>query len=163
VQSLPLRVSLEGDPSFLELVRRVRAAALGAEEHGDLPYDRIARAAGDEAASALLQTFFSHMRNAIRAPAFAGTRSAWEFVDPGVARFDLALVVHESPGELEGFLEFDLGIFSRGAGERMARDYARILDAALARPEQRLAELGHVCAPRARSPHALPPRRASGG
>jgi hypothetical protein len=171
VQSLPLRVDAGGDPSFLELAGRVRAAALAALEHGELPFDRIARAAGRGGPDGrpLFASFFSHMKDAIRAPALAGARSAWEFVDAGVARFELALVLHETGRALTGFLEYDLGVLAPAAAERLAGDYARIVQAVIARPEARLSELRAVCSPPGRRTMpgrtlSLPPRlrRAAG-
>ena len=173
VQSLVLRADLSGDPSFGALLRRVRAAALEAQAHADLPVDRVVRALvrapGRADGPALAPTFFSHMKDAIRAPSFAGTRTAWSFVDPGVARFELALVLHESAGHLVGFLEYDLGVFAPEAAERLAGDYGRILAAVLARPESRLSELRGAYAPRARAggrrslPFPARVRRAAGG
>lgn len=164
VQSLPLRMDLGGDPTFLALVGRVRVAALAALEHGELSFERIARAAGRfggvDGGPALFTSFFSHMKDAIRVPSFAGAGSAWEFVDPGVARFELALVLHEAGRALTGFLEYDLGLLAPAAAERLAGDYVRILEAVLTRPGVRLSELRSLCAPPGRrNTTALPPRR----
>jgi hypothetical protein len=163
VQSLPLRVDLSGDPDLATVVRRTRAAALAAQEHDALPFDRILRAVGRERAP--FRTFFSHMRAALRPPHLPGTRAQLEFVDPGTARFELALVLHESEHGLSGFLEYDLGLFDARAAERLAADYARIVAGLVSRPELRLRELDALRAPRtARSSlRPLPlPRRATG-
>jgi len=167
VQSLPLRIDLGDDPTFLALASRVRTAALAALEHGALPFDQIVRAAGRGNEPALFNSFFSHMKDAIRAPAFEGAPSSWEFVDPGVARFELTLVLHESERALAGFLEYDLGLLAPAAAERLAGDYVRILEAVLARPGLRFSELRGVCTPplgRAGRRLSLPPRlrRAAG-
>jgi hypothetical protein len=163
VQSLPLCVELEGDPAFTELVARVRAAAFAALEHGELPFDEIARARGG--APLALQTFFSHMHAAIRPPVLAGTRTSFEFVDPLVARFELALVLHETPRGLTGFLEHDHGVFAPEAGPCFAGEWQRFLEATLAHPGRRLSELAAAAGLRTRerrAPRGLPPRRASG-
>jgi hypothetical protein len=162
VQSVPLCVALEDDATFLALLARVRAAAFEAQEHDGLPFDRIARAGGGKPLA--LQTFFAHMRDAIRPPDLAGARTTFEFVDPGVARFELALVLHESAAGLSGFLEYDLGVFAPATAERLVADYRRILTATLARPELALAELAAPRTPRSerRPPRTLPPRRAAG-
>jgi len=47
------------------------------------------------------------MKDAVRAPVFEGARSAWEFVDPGVARFELTLVLHHG-GPLAGWSSDDV-------------------------------------------------------
>lgn len=171
VQSLVLRADLGDDPDFGALVRRVRAVALEAHAHAELPFDRVVRALehapGHERGASLAPTFFSHMRDAIRAPAFTGLRTRWEFVDTGLARFELALILHESEQAVTGFLEYDLGLFAPETAERLAGDYAGLVQRALARPEARLSELCAPCLPRAsgrRKPLPIPvrQRRASG-
>jgi hypothetical protein len=163
VQSLPLVLELDGTASFAEHVRRTRAAAFAAVEHGTLPFDEIARARGGTPLA--LQAFFSHMREAIRPPALGAARTSFEFVDPGVARFELALVLHETPTELRGFLEVDHGVFAPEDGPRLAGEWQRFLGATLANPAAPLAELA-ACAglPRTerRLSRTLPPRRAAG-
>ncbi|MSR62140.1 MAG: hypothetical protein EXS08_06825 [Planctomycetes bacterium] len=168
VQSLALRCDLGGDPSFADLVQRVRASALAAQEHGGVPFDRVVRALGTSPGAApLLQTFFAHMRDAIRASAFAGTRATWEFVDPGVARFELALVLHESAERLHGFLEYDEGVFSAESAATLAADYQRLLATAVTAPATRLAQLVERCTTRTprRNLLSFPTRlrRAAGG
>lgn len=174
VQSLPLRLDLGGDPDFLELVERVRRAGLEAQAHGGLAFDRILRAAAQPSSSASTgsappppQTFFSHMRDAIRAPAFPGTEARWEFVDPGLARFELALVLHESATELTGFLEVDLGLFPPATARRLAEDFTRLVGLLLADPTRRLSTLRASPPPTPRrAPPAFPGslrlRRAAG-
>lgn len=167
VESLPLVVPLTGDAPFAELVARVRAAAFAAVEHAALPFDEIARAAGTTPLA--LQTFFSHMQAAIRAPELPGARTSWSFVDPGVARFELALVLHEAPAGLAGFLELDHGVFGPEAGAELAAGWQRFLGATLARPGESLASLVAAAGlhhperrPERRAGRALPPRRAAG-
>jgi hypothetical protein len=174
VQSLVLRADLGGDPTFGELVRRVRTAVLQAHAHAELPFDRVVRALerapGRGDAPPLAPTFFSHMNNALRAPRFEGARATWEFVDPGVARFEIALVLHESERDVTGFLEYDLGVFAGETAAHLGASYVRLLEAVLARPELRLSELALLCAPVRRAPSRRAPlafpthtRRAAGG
>ncbi|HEX6884919.1 MAG TPA: condensation domain-containing protein [Planctomycetota bacterium] len=167
VESLPLVVPLAAEEPFAALVARVRAAAFAAVEHGTLPFDEIARSAG--ATPLALQAFFSHMHAAIRAPELPGARTSWSFVDPGVARFELALVLHEAPTGLTGFLELDHGVFAPGSGAELAAGWQRLLAATLARPAEPLATLvaaadlrGTERGAERRPGRALPPRRAAG-
>jgi hypothetical protein len=163
VQSLVLRTQLATAPDFTALVRTVRAAALEAQTHAQLPFDRVVRACEPRTAGAagvtLAPTFFSHMKDAIRAPRLAGAKTRWEFVDPGVARFELALVLHESAEGLSGILEHDEGVFTRASATRMAAEYARLLAAAALRPNAPLAELAAAAAPPPAT--SAEPRRAA--
>jgi hypothetical protein len=155
VQSLLMRVDLSGNPDARELLRRARSGALDAQAHAAVPLDRLLRMAQPRGAE-LLPAFFSHMRAAIRAPVLGDARTRWEFLDPGCARFELALVVHEGEDGLTGALELDLGRFARESGPRLAAAYVALVEAIVARPAVRLAEL---CA--AASARLVRPRRAS--
>jgi hypothetical protein len=162
VETCCLRVDLSGDPTFSDVLTRVRELALEATRHERAPFDRVARAVGHDP---LIQVFFSHMKDAIRAPDLGPARTTWRFLDPGVARFDRSLVLHEGADRVHGFLEFDEGRLDRALATRLANDYVALLEAALTRPEQRLTELARSAAPtrRGRPPLPVPPRRAIGG
>jgi len=140
VQSLLIRVDLGGDPSFRTLLQRVREGAFDAQAHGALPFDRILRAAEHASGDPFPQAFFSHMKDAIRAPSLPGTVASWEFVDPGIARFELSLVLHEAKDELEGFLEYDTGVLAPESAQRLADDYVRLVSELLDRPDRSVSE-----------------------
>jgi len=124
----------------------------------------VARALEPRGGPPLLQAYFSHMQDAIHAPRLGEAWTAWELVDPGVARFDLSLVVHETEDELAGFLEFDSGAFSSARARELAEGYAELVAALVERPSMRPSELAPGSArQRPVSPFALRPRRAAGG
>lgn len=162
VETQCLRADLRGDPDFATLVGRVREQALEASRHDRAPFDRVARKV---AHAPLVQVFFSHMKDAIRAPDLAPARTTWRFLDPGVARFDLSLVLHETADGLTGFLEHDAGVLDAAAASGLARDYVALLESAIERPDARLSELApdRPRATRDRTSLPIRPRRAIGG
>lgn len=169
VQTLALHVAAGDDPDFATLLARTRAAALGAAQHAELPFDRVARALERRGGTPLLESFFSHMQDAIAAPRLGCASTRWEFVDPGVARFPLSLVLHGSAAGVQGFLEHDLGLVPAERARLLVQDYQRLLAAVLERPGVRLSELRSLCsalAPTARKrllDFPARPRRAMGG
>ncbi|MEV6395086.1 amino acid adenylation domain-containing protein [Streptomyces sp. NPDC051907] len=139
-----LRTDLGGDPSFRELVRRVRDTCADAFAHQDIPYDRVTEAlrpAGASGQTALFDTMFSFVAAAARR---APTPTVLFEELPhhnGTARF--ALVV-EARDALDGIV---LGItaradlFSPAAVERMLGHLASLIGGALRDPDRRLSEL----------------------
>src|SRR5207245_4514375 len=109
VNSLVLRVDCGGDPSFRELVGRVREVVLGAFAHQELPFERLVEELQPErdlSRNPLFQVTFQLQRvsSALIGPA-RPERGALE-VARETAGFDLALDLVESPGRLGGRLEY---------------------------------------------------------
>ncbi|MFL6139717.1 MAG: amino acid adenylation domain-containing protein [Frankiaceae bacterium] len=127
VNMLVLRIDVSGDPSFLELVRRVRQALLDAWEHQDMPFQKLVEALAprrEPGVPPLYQITFNYLPTG-RGEAF------------GVAADDLALEV--AGGEVR--LEHDTALFDAGTAERMVDRYVRLLAAAVAEPATRVGDL----------------------
>jgi hypothetical protein len=139
-QTLPVRVDLCGNPDGRELLRRVRACALDARAHAAVPLERLLRMAQPGGAE-LLPALFAHRPGALRAPALGDARTRWELLDTGSARSELALVVCADEDGPLGYLALDLGRFARASGPRLAAAYVALVEALVARPAARLAEL----------------------
>ena len=138
VNMLALRTDLSGDPSFSELISRVRATTLAAYEHQDLPFDRLVeelRPERDLSRSPIFQTIFTlHNQPAPRTPLPGLTWTA-EPGAVGVAKYDLSLVLTERDGGLAGALEYNTDLFDRATAERLADRFQRLLEAAVAEPD----------------------------
>ncbi|PTL75058.1 non-ribosomal peptide synthetase [Vitiosangium sp. GDMCC 1.1324] len=143
--TLALRVDGSGDLSFRELLGRVSKACLGAYAHPDLPFEQLVDAlqpVRDLSRSPLFQVMFV-LQGVMPYAALdlPGVSASELVVDPGVSRFDLTLSVRETP---EGWLciwEYSSDLFDAETVERMAGHYARLLEGAVAEPEQRLSLL----------------------
>ncbi|HEV3049681.1 MAG TPA: amino acid adenylation domain-containing protein, partial [Longimicrobium sp.] len=152
VNTLALRIDLSGDPSFQELMERVRETALGAYAHQDLPFERLVEeVAPDRGLShtPLFQVMFA-LQNAGygEEPAIAGLRlepfgsEVRTFgSESGTVRFDLELDLTEVDEELVGTLRFRTDLFDPATMERFAAQYGAVLAAAVASPEERLSRL----------------------
>jgi amino acid adenylation domain-containing protein len=145
VNMLALRGELGGDPTWLELLARVRETALGAYAHQHLPFEHLVDELGvgrSLAHSPLFQVAFSLQRTAGRG---GGLSLGGVEVEPfeageGAAKFDLDLAVSDDGEALEGVLVYRASLFEAETVGRMA-DHLRAMLAALAEgPGRRVSE-----------------------
>ena len=142
--TLPLRADLGGDPTFDELVARVRAVVLEAHAHGDVPFERLVEELQPERVAGrnpLFDVVLAYLSAPVGRTDLPGL--AQEPVDlPGAeAKFDLTFTVHECEGALSGTLEGRGDLFEEATLGRMAEWLRLLLAGALADPAARLAEL----------------------
>ena len=122
VNTLVMRSDLSGDPTFRELLGRVREVALGAYAHQELPFERLVEKLAPVRRlnhSPLFQVMFI-LQNA---PKQALELSAISLepleVDSGTSKFDLTLFMSEGPDGLRGELEYNTGLFEAGTIRQM--------------------------------------------
>jgi amino acid adenylation domain-containing protein len=143
VNTLVLRADLAGDPSFRELLGRVRETALAAYAHEDLPFDTLVeelRPERDRSHQPLCQVALV-VENGRPEPAVDGLRLAPLPVDTGTAKFDLTLTVSESGAGLSAGIEVASDLFTAVTAERILDQFSRLLAAAVENPGQRLLDL----------------------
>ena len=143
VNTLVLRMPLAGDPTFLELARRVRDVSVAAQAHG-LPFDRLVEELQPEreiGVTPLFQAVFSYLSDAAPPLRMSGLTASLLDPKPRVAKFDLTLSLHEWEGRLRGWLTCRAGLFEPATAERMTRHLRTLLEGAAADPGQRLSGL----------------------
>jgi hypothetical protein len=104
------RVQIAPQHSFRDIVQQVRATALEAYEHRDVPFQTLVRALRfnrRSARSPIFQVMLGFEPASVVNPSF------WQFdSDPGTARYDLSLLLNESTdGNIYGYLEYRTDIF----------------------------------------------------
>jgi len=150
VNTLVLRGELTptaaGEPSFTEVVARVRETTLGAYGHQELPFEKLVEELDPERSLSYTPLFqvmflFQNVPEAGSAEAIAGTE--WRELAAGSAnaRFDLLLTLVPAGERLVGTLTYARDLFDATTVERFARHYRRLLAAATEAPEERLGEL----------------------
>jgi amino acid adenylation domain-containing protein len=144
VNSLPLRTNLSGDPSFRELLRRVREVALGAYAHQDLPFERMVEELQPERLgdrNPFFQVMFA-LQNAPQARVtLPGITLRSLPRGTGTAKFDLTLHMHQGSRGLTASLEYNTDLFQPATITRML-DHLRILLEKVARePDRRLSAI----------------------
>ncbi|MET0396568.1 MAG: amino acid adenylation domain-containing protein, partial [Longimicrobiaceae bacterium] len=146
VNMLALRGDLSGDPTWREVVGRVRETALGAYAHQELPFERLVEELGVERSLAHTPVFQAVF--ALNRAAGTGDRVglAELALEPfgggeGVAKFELDLVMQEAGEWLGGVLVYREGLFEAQTIARMAGHLEVVLEALAEAPERRLSEL----------------------
>ncbi|WP_437325952.1 non-ribosomal peptide synthase/polyketide synthase [Sorangium sp. So ce381] len=144
VNTLVLRADVGGDPSFPELLARVREEVLAAQAHQDLPFEQLVQAlrpARDLGHTPLFQVMFSLQDDPRGAPPLGDLEILRLDVDPGSAQFDLSLHMAATPEGLRGSFEYSTDLFEERSIRRMADDLLTLLAGIAARPTSRLCEL----------------------
>ena len=144
VNTLVLRTDLSGDPTFRELLARVREVCLEAYAHQDLPFEKLVLELQPERSvshSPLFQVMFT-LENAPEQPwELAGLEANPFPMDTGTAKFDLTLTLIEGPEELAGVLEYNADLFDAETVARMIGHFQTLLEGAVSDPDRRLSEL----------------------
>jgi amino acid adenylation domain-containing protein len=144
VNQLVLRTDLSGDPSFRQLLARVREVALAAYAHQELPFDKLSASlqqGRDLSRSPLYQVKIElENRNSSDQKLHALSVSSMESPDI-IARYDLHLDMFDSPDGLIGSLIYDTALFDASTIARMSEDYKTVLCSVVQYPDVRLSEL----------------------
>ncbi|MFI6306129.1 amino acid adenylation domain-containing protein [Amycolatopsis thailandensis] len=150
VNMLVLRTDVSGDPSFAELLRRVRETDLAAYAHQDLPFDRVVEEFVPQRSLSrepLFQVALD-VRNAPEAELrLPGLEVSGEPLAHGVARYDLMLGLaerrdeHGAPDGMSGALEFGTDVFDRSTAEALVTRLVRLLESVVAEPSARLSRI----------------------
>ncbi|MCJ9736653.1 condensation domain-containing protein, partial [Bradyrhizobium sp. PRIMUS42] len=141
--TLAMRTDLSGDPTFRELLLRVKESALGAYEHQDLPFERLVqelRPVRDLGRHPIFQTMFILQnvgREGVRLP---GAELNWQAGNGASAKFDLSFYMYDTAEELSGVFEYATDIYDVSTIERLAERWRVLLEAIAADPDARLSE-----------------------
>ncbi|HSS52857.1 MAG TPA: condensation domain-containing protein, partial [Thermoanaerobaculia bacterium] len=144
VNTLVLRCDAGDDPTFRQLLARVRSVTLDAFAHQELPFEKLVeelQPQRDLSRNPLFQVMFHHIGHADPVPA-APSRSRSVISDRDTAAFDLSVNVWESPSGLRARFEYATDLFEAPTIARMATHYRRLLTAAAAQPDLPLSALG---------------------
>ncbi len=138
VNTLVLRTDLSGEPSFRELLGRVRETTLGAYQHQEIPFERLVEVLAPErslAHSPLFQVMFV-LQNNDRSGLRMGELEMEPLAAGGeeIAKFDLTLGLAEDEQGFAGSLSYRAELWERATIERMAGHFARLVEAVLTNP-----------------------------
>ncbi|WNV84096.1 non-ribosomal peptide synthetase [Umezawaea sp. Da 62-37] len=138
VNTLVLRTDTSGDPTFRELLARVRDTDLTAFGHADVPFERLVEALNPARSTArhpLFQVMLVLQNNAGASLEFPGVEVTAEPIGGGAGEFDLNLSLGETPDGLEGVLQYRADLFDRGTAEALVARLAGVLAQVVADPD----------------------------
>ncbi|GAA2253894.1 non-ribosomal peptide synthetase [Streptomyces ruber] len=147
VNTLVLRTDTGGDPTFAELLGRVRETTLNAHAHQDLPFEHLVEQLNPTRSLAhhpLFQTMLVLQNTPAGRFALPGLRVDAAPVRTGTARMDLMLSLTEGhtatgqPTGLTGDVEYAADLFDRGTVEAITERWVRLLRAVAADPDRRI-------------------------
>ncbi|MCX5118699.1 amino acid adenylation domain-containing protein [Micromonospora sp. NBC_00362] len=140
--TLALRVDLSGDPTFREVLRRVRSTAHGAYAHQDVPFEMVVDAVAPTRSlshSPLFQVRFA-LQNAPGGLPDPGPGLTLTSIDNEqcTARFDLLIDLWENGDGIEGHAEYSTDLFDAGTVEAMMSRLGVLMDRLVGDPDQRV-------------------------
>lgn len=151
--SLVLRTDFSGDPSFLDLLDRVRDLALDAYDHQDLPFEKLVvelKPDRDLSYSPLFQVMFNlqnHEREQIKLNELSITELKTE---RGSSKFDLTLNIWEKADGLRVAFEYNTDLFKRDTIRRMLGHFQVLLEGVVRNPAERISRLPMLTPPERR-------------
>ncbi len=145
INMVPMRIRITPDAAFRDVLDATRGAFFDAMDHGYVPFDEIValvnpvRTAGrlpiTSVSFQVLPSADAHLSlGPVRAEHQAGIQGAsefdliWDVIDPGEGAMTISA-------------KYTADIYDRGTIQRMSEQYVRMLEAALADPDRRLADL----------------------
>src|SRR5262249_15140575 len=150
VNTLVLRTDTSGQPSFRDLIKRVRAGNLAAYGQQDVPFERLVEAlnpARSLARHPLFQVMLAFQNNEVVGLELAGLRTRVEAVSTGSAKFDLSVSLGErrsgdgTPAGIAGVIEYAADLFERADVVELSARFVRLLAAAVCAPDRAIGRL----------------------
>jgi amino acid adenylation domain-containing protein len=142
--TLVMRTDLAGDPTFVELLARIREVALEAYAHQDLPFERLVeelRPRRDLSRNPLFQVMFAFQNVLMPEIRLPGLTFTLMQLENGTSKFDLTLFMADTAQGLVGTLEYNTDLFDESTVVRMAGHYQGLLEEIVKHPERRISEL----------------------
>ncbi|MFJ9899223.1 non-ribosomal peptide synthase/polyketide synthase [Streptomyces sp. NPDC091280] len=145
VNTLVLRTDLSGDPTFAELLARVRDTDLAAYEHQDLPFERLVEAVNPARSLArhpLFQVMVVHLDDEGATPALPGLTARREELGQQGAKFDLSFdFVERGADGMRCWIEYSADLFDRSTAELLAQRLESLLSQIALDPDRRIGAL----------------------
>ncbi len=144
VNALVLRTDLSGNPTFRELVRRVRRVCVDAYAHQDLPFERLVEELHTErdlSRNPLFQVMFVLQNAPLRAVELPGLSLNPVIADGGTTHFDLTLHIVDTEQGLLATAAYNTDLFDADTITRMLAHFQTLLEATIRAPDRHLSEL----------------------
>src|SRR5262245_4272430 len=147
LNTLPLRLDVSGEPTFRELLQRVKRVAFSAYAHQELPFEKLVEELRPDRSlghSPIIDTAFvvDNSPGGVKPTMTAGDlRLRRRIVDTGTSKFDLAMMLFRGDGERRVTLEYRRDLFGPQTASQLLDHYRRLVDAIVADPDRSIAQL----------------------
>jgi len=144
VNTVVFRTSLANDPSFRELLGRVREVTLGAYAHQDVPFEIVVEQLHPERSlshNPLFQVMFTFQSLTTQEWSLHGVKISPVKIHETSAKFDLTFAVTEAGPELVLDVEYNIDLFNQATIERMARCFQNLLQHCVDHPDAHISRL----------------------
>jgi non-ribosomal peptide synthase protein (TIGR01720 family) len=138
-----LRTRMDSNPTFRELLQRVREVTLDAYAHQDLPFDKLVSALRPErdlSRMPIFQVLLVVRNTPIEPMQLSGLKVSLMEVENLTAKFDVALFLEETADGLAAVWNFSTDLFEHSTIERLAEQFEQLLHSVVESPDQRLDE-----------------------
>lgn len=144
INLLAVRTDLSGNPTFRELLRRVREGLLESYAHQEVPFPTIVREIQPERSpthNPIVQVLFVMQNIPQPQRELAGLNVEGFEVPLMRSKFDMAVFVVERPDGLTGYWVYSTELFEQSTIQRMVRHFGNLLRSAISQPDTRLSAL----------------------
>ncbi|WP_392535132.1 amino acid adenylation domain-containing protein [Nostoc sp. C117] len=144
VNTLVMRTNLAGNPSFSELLGRVREMAMEAYTYQNLPFEMLVEALQpqrDLSHTPLFQVMFALQNMPLSGVELPGLSVTPLMPESTTAKFDLNLFMQNTATGLVGIWEYNTDLFDASTIERMTGHFQILLEGIIANPEQQISQL----------------------
>jgi amino acid adenylation domain-containing protein len=142
--TLVLRTDLSREPTFRELLARVRRGALSAYANQDVPFEKLVEVLApprDPSRNPLFQVALAMLNMAPPELALDGLVASRLSLPIGTSKFDFHVTLREADGVVHTSWTYCTDLFERATIEAMARRFAALLEAIVTAPDQRIGQL----------------------
>ncbi|MER6910516.1 condensation domain-containing protein [Streptomyces sp. NPDC000594] len=151
VNTLVLRTDLSGDPTFTEVLGRVRQVAVDAYAHQDVPFERLVeevRPARDPGQHPLFTVMFQLDEPPALPAGLPGVGASALPVPYPLVKFDIEVSLTDRGDHFTGVLRYATDLFSHGTAHRLVQDFRSLLDHLAGSPGRPISEWEPPLGPR---------------
>ena len=144
VNMMVLRVDFSDDPTFSDLLKRVRRISLDGFAHQDLPLEKLVEVLQPERSlsnNPLFQVVFVLQNQPVPTIEQSDLKISPIAVDSGMVQFDLILSMTEVGNELQGRFSYDIDLFIPATIKQLAKRFQVLLESIVTNPQERISNL----------------------
>ncbi len=147
LNSVALRTSLDGNPTFRELLARVREASVGAFHNADVPFERVLEAVRPErdlSRTPVFQVFFNMLNFPLAKAELGEATLEVESVETPLSKFDLTVYLAERDGAMRVDVVYNADLFDAPRMLELQRQFALVLEQCTTGPDRRIGDISLV-------------------